>query len=103
MIKVESTKWKAVLEKINKIKNWFSEKISEIDKPLKHDRLRKKRERSKKQLIKTAQQEIANWNNSTYIKVVEPLIKDIPTNKTSGLAGFADEFFKTFKEEIIQS
>lgn len=36
-MKVESTKWEAVLEKINKIKNWFSEKISEIDKPLMHD------------------------------------------------------------------
>lgn len=62
---------------------------------------KKDRNLSTYQIYQNCQQEIATLNNLTYIKVVKSVVKNIPTEKAAGLGGFADEFFKIFKEEII--
>ena len=46
------------------------------------------------------QEEIENINRPITSNEVETVIKNLPTNKSSGSDGFTGEFFQTFREEL---
>ena len=52
-------------------------------------------------LPKLKQEEIENLNRPITSKGSESVIKNLPTNKRPGLDGFPEEFYQTFKEELI--
>ena len=52
-------------------------------------------------LPKLKQEEIENLNRPITSEEVEPVIKNLPTNKSPGPSGFPGEFYQTFKAEII--
>ena len=47
------------------------------------------------------QEEIEIMNNLMTSTEIEPMIKNLPKNKSSGLDGFTREFHQTFREELI--
>lgn len=47
------------------------------------------------------QEEIGNPNTFVSFKIIEVVIKNIPTKKTSGPGAFTCEFYQTLKKEII--
>ena len=52
-------------------------------------------------LPKLNQEEIEIMNNSTTSTEIESVIKNLPKNKSSGLDGFTEEFYQTFREELM--
>ena len=46
------------------------------------------------------QEEIENMNRPNTSTEIETVIKNLPTNKSSGQEGFTGEFFQTFREEL---
>ena len=52
-------------------------------------------------LPKLKQEEIGNLNRPVTSKEIESVIKNLPANKSPGPDGFPEEFYKTFKAEII--
>ena len=45
-------------------------------------------------------EEIENLNRLITCKEIKSVIKNLPTNKTSGPDGFIGEFYQSFKEEL---
>ena len=52
-------------------------------------------------LPKLKQEEIQNLNRPITSEEIESVIKNLPTNKSTGPDGFPGEFYQTFKAEII--
>ena len=52
-------------------------------------------------LPKWNQEESENLNRQITSNKIAVVIKQLPTNKSSGLDGFTGEFYQTFKEELI--
>ena len=52
-------------------------------------------------LPKVKQEEIENLNRPVTSEEMESVIKNLPTNKSSGSDGFPGEFYQTFKAELI--
>jgi hypothetical protein len=50
---------------------------------------------------KLNQDQISNVNNPMYPKEKETVIKTISTNKSPGPDWFSEEFYQTFKEDLI--
>ena len=46
------------------------------------------------------QEDIENMNRPITSNEIETVIKNIPTNKSPGPAGFTGEFYQTFREEL---
>ena len=46
------------------------------------------------------QEEIENMNRPTRSNEIETVIKNLPTNRSSGPDGFTGEFYQTFREEL---
>ena len=51
-------------------------------------------------LLRLNQEEIENMNRPITSTEIETVIKNLPTNKSPGPAGFTCEFYQTFREEI---
>ena len=51
-------------------------------------------------LLKWNQDEIENLNRPITSMEVEIVIKNLPTNKSSGSDGFTGEFYQKFREEL---
>ena len=49
---------------------------------------------------KLNQEEIENLNRPITSTKIETVIRNLPTNKSSGLDGFTAEFYQKFREEI---
>ena len=47
-----------------------------------------------------SQEEIENMNRPITSNEIETVIKNLPTNKSSGPDGFTGKFYQTFKEEL---
>ena len=47
------------------------------------------------------QEEIENLNRPITRKEIKSVIKNLPTNVSPGQHSFTDEFYQTFKEDII--
>ena len=54
----------------------------------------------KHHLSRLNQEEIENINRPITSTEIETVIKNLPTNKSPGIDGFAGKFYQTFKEEI---
>ena len=54
----------------------------------------------KHNLLRLNQEEIENINRSITSTEIETVIKNLPTNKSSGPDGFTGEFYQTFREEL---
>ena len=52
-------------------------------------------------LPKMNQEESENLNRQITSNKIAVVIKQLPTNKSSGLDGFTGEFYQTIKEELI--
>ena len=52
-------------------------------------------------LLKLNHEEIESLNRPITREELESVIKNLPTNKSSGLDGFPGQFYQTFKAEII--
>ena len=51
-------------------------------------------------LLRLNQEEIENVNRPITSTEVETVIKNLPTNQSSGPHGFTGEFYQTFREEL---
>ena len=51
-------------------------------------------------LLRLNQEEIENMNRPTTSTEIETVIKNLPTNKSSGPDGFTGEFYQTFRYEL---
>ena len=49
-------------------------------------------------LLRLNQEEIENMNRPNTRNEIETVIKNLPTNKSSGPDGFTSEFYQTFRE-----
>ena len=47
------------------------------------------------------QEEIEIMNNPITSTEIEAVVKNLPKNKSSGLDGFTEEFYQTFREELM--
>ena len=54
----------------------------------------------KHNLLTLNQEEIENINRPITNTEMEPVIKNLPTNKSPGPDGFTGEFYQTFREEL---
>ena len=54
----------------------------------------------KHNLLRLNQEEIENINRPITSTEIETVIKNLPTNKSSGRDGFTGEFYQTFREEL---
>ena len=54
----------------------------------------------KHNLLRLNQEEKENINGPVTITEIETVIKNIPTNKSSGPDGFTGEFYQTLREEL---
>ena len=54
----------------------------------------------KHNLVRLNQEEIENINRPITSNEIETVIKNLPTNKSSGPDGFTGEFYQTFREEL---
>ena len=52
-------------------------------------------------LSKPNQEEIEIMSNPITSTEIESVIKNLPKNKSSGLDGFTEEFYQTFREELM--
>ena len=52
-------------------------------------------------LPKLGWEEIENLNRRITCKETEPVIENLPTNRSPGLESFIGKFYQTFKEELI--
>ena len=137
---------KKTIEKINKTKSWFFEKINKIDKPLVR-LIKKKAEKNQINKIRNEkgevttndaeiqkiirdyyeqlhgnkmdnleemdrfldkfnfprlnQEEIEIMNNPVTSSEIEAVIKNLPKNKSPGPDGFTEEFYQTFRQELM--
>ena len=51
-------------------------------------------------LLRLNQEEIENMNTPVTSTEIETVIKNLPTNKSSGPDGFTGEFYQTFRQEL---
>ena len=54
----------------------------------------------KHHLLRPNREEIENINRPITSTEIETVIKNLPTNKSPGPAGFTGEFYQTFREEL---
>ena len=54
----------------------------------------------KHNLPRMNQEEIENMNRPITSTEIETVIKNLPTNKSSGTDGFTGEFYQTLREEL---
>ena len=54
-----------------------------------------------KNLPRLSHEKVENFNRSITNSEIKPVMKNYPTNKSSGPNGFTGEFHQTFKEELI--
>ena len=54
----------------------------------------------KHNLLRLNQEETENINRPITSTEIETVIKNLPTNKSPGPAGFTGEFYQTFEEEL---
>ena len=52
-------------------------------------------------LSRLNQEEIEIINNLITSTEIEPVVKNLPKNKTQGPDGFTGEFYQTFREELM--
>ena len=137
---------KKTIEKINKTKSWFFEKINKIDKPLVR-LIKKKAEKNqinkirnekgevttndaeiqtiirdyyeqlhgnkmdnleemdrflgKFNLLRLNREEIEITKNPIISTEIRAVIKNLPKNKSPGPDGFTEEFYQTFRQELM--
>ena len=121
------------MAKVNKAKSWFFEKINKIDKPLarlikkKREKNQINKIRNENGEITTEnteiqriirdyyqqpyackmdtldQEEKENLNRPITSMEIEIVIKNLPTNKSSGPDSFTAEFYQKFREELTPS
>ena len=53
--------------------------------------------------LRLNQEEIENMDRPITSSEIESLIKNLPTNKSSGPDGFTGEFYQTFREKLTPS
>ena len=52
-------------------------------------------------LPKLNQEEIVNMNRPITSMVIETVIRNLPTNKSTGPDGFTGKFYQKFREELV--
>ena len=52
-------------------------------------------------LLRLNKEEIEIMNNLMTSTEIEPMIKNLPKNKSPGPGGFTGEFYQTFREEVM--